>query len=395
MPTVLHVDMDAFFASVEQLHHPEWRGKPLVVGSPPHERGVVSTCSYEARRYGIHSAMPSRTAYQLCPHAIFKLPDSALYESVSEEAFAVFRRYSPSVEAVSIDEAFLDISGTHHLYGGPRELGEALRADIRSTCGVTCSVGIGSNRLLAKIGSEENKPDGLTVMPSTPAEIAAFLAPKPLRTLWGVGPKTGDALRPYGIATCGDIQRIPLEELETLLGSPSAARVLKEYSYGIAPAEVASEAAPEKTVSRENTFGKDEEDRSAVRRELLKLVSEVGLRFRTEQRWALTARIKLRDAGFGTITRQTPFDAPARDDMTFREKALALFDTAWPPHEKKRLGRHAIRLIGFGVANIRQTPANDRQQSLFSDAGDTERRKREKLAEALDALHARGIRMNV
>ena len=395
MPTVLHVDMDAFFASVEQLHHPEWRGKPLVVGSPPHERGVVSTCSYEARRYGIHSAMPSRTAYQLCPHAIFKLPDSALYESVSEEAFAVFRRYSPSVEAVSIDEAFLDISGTHHLYGGPRELGEALRADIRRTCGVTCSVGIGSNRLLAKIGSEENKPDGLTVMPSTPAEIAAFLAPKPLRTLWGVGPKTGDALRPYGIATCGDIQRIPLEELETLLGSASAARVLKEYSYGIAPAEVASEAAPEKTVSRENTFGKDEEDRSAVRRELLKLVSEVGLRFRTEQRWALTARIKLRDAGFGTITRQTPFDAPARDDMTFREKALALFDAAWPPHEKKRLGRHAIRLIGFGVANIRQTPATDRQQSLFSDAGDTERRKREKLAEALDALHARGIRMNV
>ena len=176
--TVLHVDMDAFFAAVEQRDHPEWRGKPVIVGSGPHERGVVSTCSYEARKFGVRSAMPSRTAYAKCPHGIFVKPRMHVYSEVSKTAFEVFAKYSPFVEGVSVDEAFLDISGTAHLFGGMVPLAEKLRADIKSACGVTCSVGLAPNRLLAKLGSEQNKPDGLFVMPFDPDGIREFLAPK-------------------------------------------------------------------------------------------------------------------------------------------------------------------------------------------------------------------------
>lgn len=392
MAIVLHVDMDAFFASVELLHHPEWRGKPLVVGAGPHERGVVSTCSYEARAYGVRSAMPSRTAYQLCPHAIFTPPDMHAYQEVSDRVFGIFERYSPFVEGVSIDEAFLDITGTVHLHGGAAALGEALRAEVKRACGVTCSVGIAPNRLLAKIGSEQNKPDGLTLMPFEADAIAAFLAPKPVGILWGVGRKTAEALKPYGIVTCGDIQRLPEEQLATILGSPAGAASLRAYAFGIDSSEVAREDAAEKSVSRENTFGEDVADRETVRRELLALVESVGRRFRRETRWATTARIKLRDAGFNTISRQAPFDRPARDDIAFREKALELFDAAWPPREVRRTGQAAVRLVGFGVTNIRPTPDAAGQPALFADDADTARLKREKLSAAIDALRDRGVK---
>ena len=376
--------MDAFFASVELLHHPEWRGKPVIVGSGPHERGVVSTCSYEARRFGVHSAMPSRTAYERCPSAIFVRPHMKLYEEVSARAFEVFSHYTPYVEGVSIDEAFLDITGSLHLYSGDRNvaaplLGEALRKEIRETCGVTCSVGIAPNRLLAKIGSEQHKPDGLTVMPFAPDEIAAFLASKPIGVLWGIGKKTEEVLRPYGIVTCGGLQRLPLAQLAAILGSPGAAETLQDYAFGRADDTVYWQDEGEKSVSREHTFDVDETDRRKVRAKLLELVADVGRRFRSETRWARTAKIKLRDAAFNTITRQIAFDAPARDDITFREKALALFD-------RETVG--AVRLVGFGVANIQSAPA---APSLFVTDDETRREKRERLSAALDALHARGL----
>jgi len=307
--------MDAFFASVELLHHPEWRGKPLVVGSGPHERGVVSTCSYEARAFGIRSAMPSRTAYEKCPQAIFTRPHMELYQEVSDRVFEIFSHYSPYVEGVSIDEAFLDISGTLHLHGGDaRRLGEALRDEVRRTCGVTCSVGIAPNRLLAKIGSEEHKPDGLTLMPFEPDAIAAFLAPKPIRILWGVGTKTADLLKPYGLVTCGDIQRTDPRRLATVLGDTAAAQ-LRDYAFGRSDDTVSWQDADEKSVSREHTFDEDMSDREAVRAKLLELVTDVGHRFRQRPRWARTARLKLRDASFNTLTRQVPFPHPARDDF--------------------------------------------------------------------------------
>jgi DNA polymerase-4 len=393
MKTLLHVDMDAFFASVELLHHPEWRGKPLIVGSGPHERGVVSTCSYEARAFGVHSAMPSRTAYQLCPQAIFTPPKMALYEAVSKQAFGIFGRYSPFVEGVSVDEAFLDITGTVHLYGSARALGEALRAEIRERCGVTCSVGIGPNRLLAKIGSEQKKPDGLTVMPFEPEAIAQFLARQPVGVLWGVGKKTTVLLRQYGLVTCGDLQRLPLAQLETVLGSAAGAQALRAAAFGVSSDVVAGEEAAEKSVSRENTFSDDVSARAIVRDELMRLVVSVGRRFRQEERWAMTARVKIRDAAFRTHSRQISFESPARDDLAFRAKARALFDAFWPPGEERREGDRAVRLIGFGVTNIQNHPHRDGEDFLFALPEDKAREKRERLSEALDALRARGYQM--
>ena len=381
MATILHVDMDAFFASVELLHHPEWRGKPVIVGSGPHERGVVSTCSYEARKFGVHSAMPSRTAYERCPQAIFVRPHMELYQAVSDQVFEIFEHYTPYVEGVSIDEAFLEISGSLHLHGSAQALGEALRKEIRETCGVTCSVGIAPNRLLAKIGSEQNKPNGLTLMPFEPPAIADFLKPKPIGILWGIGKHTEAVLRPYGIVTCGDLQRLPLGQLETILGSRTGAESLRSYAFGISDDKVYWEPSDEKSVSREHTFDEDESDREKIREKLLELVTDVGRRFRTSQRWARTARIKLRDADFNTITRQTSFDAPARDDISFREKALELFD-------RETVG--SIRLIGFGIANIQGTPDTG-ELSLFADPKDAQREKRERLSAALDKLRDKGL----
>ena len=391
MKTILHVDMDAFFASVELLVHPEWRSKPLVVGSGPHERGVVSTCSYEARKYGIHSAMPSRRAYQLCPHAIFTPPNGELYAEVSRKAFEVFESFTPYVEGVSIDEAFLDITGSIHLYGSARELGEELRRKIKRVCGVTCSVGIAPNRLLAKIGSEENKPDGLTLMPFESEEIANFLKYKPISVLWGVGRKTVEILKPYGITVCGDIQALPIERLAAILGSKSAATALKNFALGVSDDNVYWEPSSEKSVSNEHTFGADEPDRDVVRSKLIELAESVGRRFRKEKRWARTAKIKFRNAAFETVTKQTPFESPARDDISFREKAIVLFDALWPANETQRSGTRAARLIGFGVTNIQDTPDAETQLDLF-EAPDTQKlKKRERLSDALDKLHDRGL----
>ena len=347
--TVLHVDMDAFFASVEQRDHPEWRGKPIIVGAGPHERGVVSTCSYEARRYGVRSAMPSRTAYALCPNGIFVPPRMHAYQEVSDIAFEVFSHYSPFVEGVSVDEAFLDVTGTIHLFGDMRTLAERLRAEVKAKCGVTCSVGLAPNRLLAKIASEQNKPDGLFVMPIEADAIRAFLAPFLARLL-------GDA----------------------------AAESIRNHAFGIDNSPFPSEEAEEKSVSREHTFAEDESDRETVRQTLLRLVEEVGRRFRREERWARTGKLKLRDAAFNTITRQARFELPARDDITFRHLMLDLFDKEWPPGR-----RRIVRLVGFGVTDITDTP-EDPQPSLFGPSPLAEQmKKRERLAAALDALAAR------
>ena len=391
MSTILHVDMDAFFASVEVLHHPEWRGKPVIVGSSPHERGVVSTCSYEARRFGVHSAMPSRTAYEKCPHGIFTPVHFDWYKEVSHQAFEVFEHYTPFVEGVSIDEAFLDVTGTLHLYGGDAaKMGEALRAEIAKVCGVTCSVGIGPNRLLAKIGSDQKKPNGLTLMPFEPDEIAAFLASKPIGILWGVGEKTERMLRPFGITTCGDVQRLDEAKLKLILKSESAAEMLKRYAFGIDSSVVAWKETEEKSVSREYTFGEDEAMREVVRAKLLELVVEVGRRFRREVRWARTARIKVRDAAFNTVTRQISFEGgAARDEPAFRRAALELFDAFWPVAAGNRFRK--IRLIGFGVTNFQAQAADEGMLDLFEDKRKERRQKNERLSATLDALHEKGL----
>ena len=381
MATILHVDMDAFFASVEVSVHPEWRGRPLIVGAGPHERGVVSTCSYEARKYNVHSAMPSRTAYALCPQAIFVRPNMELYERVSAQVFEIFNSFTPYVEAVSIDEAFLDITGSIHLYGSARALAEALQRKIHQQCKITCSVGIAPNRLLAKIGSEQHKPNGLTIMPFEREAIVKFLQPKPISMLWGVGKRTEAVLRQYGFTICGDIQSLSHGELTAILGSANAAKNLKNHALGISDDTINWQGSAEKSVSREWTFAEDESDREKVRAQLLKLVDEVGRRFRRSKRWARTARIKLRNSNFETITRQATFDEPCRDDISFRKKALELFD-------RELIG--SIRLIGFGVADLQESP-EPTYPSLFADMEKKSRRKRERLSDALDSLHDRGL----
>lgn len=373
--------MDAFFASVEQADHPAWRGKPVIVGADPTKRGVVSTCSYEARTFGVHSAMPSRTAYALCPTGIFVRPNMARYEEVSRRIFDVFRNVTPFVERVSVDEAFLDISGVIHLHGSARAVGEKLREDVRRAFGLTCSVGIGPNRLLAKLGSEEKKPDGLFVTPFEEDEILAFLAPRPVGVLWGIGAKTEARLRHFGIVTCADLQRTPLARLERILASRHAAEAAQRLSRGESDAHVFYEEERAQSVSREFTFPEDETDRAKIRQKLLEIVADVGRTFRREKRWARTARLKLRDEAFQTRTRQAAFAVPARDDISFREKALELF-------EKEPVG--ALRLIGFGVANI-QDEADAQGPGLFASPDDERRRKRERLSDALDALHDRGL----
>ncbi len=377
--TVLHVDMDAFFAAVEQRDNPEWKGLPVIVGAGPHERGVVSTCSYEARTFGVHSAMPSRTAYERCPHGIFVKPRMHVYQEVSNQVFEILGHYSPFVEAVSVDEAFLYISGTVHLFGDVRTLGERLRAEVRAACQLTCSVGIAPNRLLAKIGSEEAKPDGLHVMPFEPDAIKAWLAPRPVKMLWGVGKKTNELLLKYGFRTCGDLQEADPRFLNRILGD-AAATSIRAHACGVDFTEVARADEEEKSVSREHTFGADERDREVVRARLLELIADVGRRVRARPRWARTAKIKLRDALFNTTTRQARFELPACDDMTFRHLALDLFDREWPPGT-----RRAVRLVGFGVTDFTET-REDPELSLFPSPLAGQMAKREKLAAVLDRL---------
>lgn len=376
---VLHVDMDAFFAAIEQRDHPEWRGRPVIVGGDPHARGVVSTCSYEARQYGVHSAMPSRTAFQKCPHGIFVRPRLDAYAAVSERVFDVFARFSPYVEKVSVDEAFLDVTGTAHLFGGPAALGARLREDVKRVCGLTCSVGVASNRLLAKIGSEEAKPDGLYVMPFGDEAVRAWLAPRPVGILWGVGTKTNDVLQHYGYRTCGDLQQADPRFLERILGTAAAASI-QAHACGIDQTVVTVEEE-EKSVSREHTFAEDETDRARVRACVLDLAADVGRRVRKEMRWARTAKLKLRDGTFATRTRQMAFPLPARDDLTLRHRAGELFDREWPPG-----GRLTVRLIGFGVGDF-TTERPQEEPSLFPTGRAGLQEKRERLSDVLDRLN--------
>jgi DNA polymerase-4 len=244
-------------------------------------------------------------------------------------------------------------------------------------------VGLAPNRLLAKLGSEQNKPDGLFVMPFDPDDIRKFLAPKSVRILWGVGGKTAALLERYGYRTCADIQNIDPRFLERILGQ-SAAASIRNHAFGIDNSTVAREGEEEKSVSREHTFPSDETNRENVRRALLELVEDVGRRFRTENRWARTAKLKLRDGMFNTITRQASFERPARDDISFRHLTLELFDREWPPGTIR-----TVRLVGFGVSNFTDRPESEQPDLFGKSPIDEQMKKRERLAAALDAIHRR------
>ena len=380
---ILHVDMDAFFASVEQHDYPQWRGLPVIVGAPPECRGVVSTCSYEARRFGVHSAMSAWQAKELCPEGIFVRPRMARYQVVSREIFRLFGEITPLVEGVSVDEAFLDVSGVRRLFGEPEAIARRIKARIRAELGLTCSVGVACNKFLAKLGSEECKPDGLFVVPRERQAMLAWLGAKPIAALWGVGPKLSARLAEAGLHRVRELQACDPKRLETLV-TPGVAEHLLAIAFG-RDGRAVEPVRDEKSYSREHTYAEDVESTEVLRRTLRAIAEDVGRRLREHGLWARTGRLKIRYAGFRTVTRQAAFAVPVCDDRALREMAWRL------------LAQHleagaAVRLIGFGAERLVSSPApQGASEDLFAAevAFSHPREREERLSSTLDALRRR------
>ena len=364
--TILHVDLDAFFAAVEQRDRPELRGKPVIVGGGgPNQRGVVSTASYEARVFGVHSAMPLRTAGALCPHGIFLPVDGRKYGRVSKDVLAVLRRFTPLVEPISIDEAFLDVTGSRALLGDGETIARAIKAAVHDEIGLTISVGVARTKLVAKIASDLRKPDGLVVVP--PGTEAAFLAPLPIGRLWGVGAKSAAVLREYGVQTIGDLAALPADLLERRFGVVGTS--LGDRARGLDGDRVTGEREAAKSIGHEHTFDVDSSDREVIERSLLGLSEGVAGRLRDSGVKAATVTVKIRDSSFHTITRQRTLKEPT--DLT-----EPIFRTALELARPEVRGKK-IWLLGVTASGL----AEPDQLSLF--AADDPRRRRAVEAEDL------------
>ncbi len=375
--TFLHVDMDAFFASVEQRDHPELRGRPVVVGAAADRRGVVAAASYEARKYGIHSAMPSRIAKQKCPHAVFVSHNMANYKAVSRQIMRIFETYTPHVMPLSIDEAFLDVTGAQHLFGNGKTIAEKIRRDIKEQTQLTASVGVAPNMFLAKLASDMNKPDGLTVVPFEQDAIEKMLAPMPIGRMWGVGKVTQKKLLSLGISTIGDLQNFDFQRLESAIGGRSA-RVFSRLARGIDPRGIGTET-DEKSISNETTFRHDVTDRDEIEATYKRLIDKVGARLRKAGFYATTIHLRLRWSDFTTITRQTKVSIPVNDDITLREVGMELLN--------EHLRHRPVRLIGFGTSGLTNSDQPQTLQMNLFDAPDTAvHEKRNRLSKAADAI---------
>jgi DNA polymerase-4 len=373
VPAILHVDLDAFFAAVEQRDRPELRGKPVIVGGGgPTDRGVVSAASYEARAFGVHSAMPLRTAAALCPGGIFVPVDGAKYQAVSRDVMAILRRFTPLVEPISIDEAFLDVTGSQALFGDGESIGRQIRAAIRDEVGLTASVGVATTKLVAKVASDLRKPDALVVVP--PGGEAAFLAPLPITRLWGVGARTAEALREFGVATIGDLASLEQPVLERRFGKIGGA--LTARARGVDPDPV-SDRAPAKSIGHEHTFDVDTSDRDVIERTLLAMAEGVAGRLRASGVKAGTVTVKIRDSTFRTITRQRTLPEPT--DLTEPIWRAAL-ELARPEVRAIR-----VRLLGVTASNLGERV----QLQLFSSEGGGDDGRGRRLVEAEDAIRRR------
>lgn len=353
--TILHLDMDAFFAAVEQNDHPEWQGRPLIVGADPRNgrgRGVVSTCSYEARVFGVRSAMPISKAYQLCPQAVYVYPRGGRYAEVSRQVMAVIDHYSPDVEQISIDEAFLDITSTQKLFGDARALAVQLKNEIKTVTHLTASVGIAPNKFVAKIASDLEKPDGLVIVAE--GGVEAFLAPLDLGRLWGVGQKTLPVLQQLGLRTIGDLARFRQEELVKKLGK--AGMAFWQLAHGIDHREVVDDWAA-KSISRETTFGQDTNDETEIRQTLLYLCDDLGYEMRKKNYKGRTVTLKIRLHDFTTFTRSRSLDE-ATDKTSLIWLTIEELFNSFQRHGK------AVRLLGVGMANLNPS---EEQLHLFAD----------------------------
>jgi DNA polymerase IV len=330
--TIIHADMDAFYASVEQLDHPELRGKPVVVGGSPEGRGVVAAASYEARAFGVRSAMPMSRALRMCPDAIRVHPRFERYGEMSARIMAIFRALTPLVEPLSLDEAFLDVTGWVADGAEPEAIGRDLKREVREQIHLTLSVGIGSSKSIAKIASDLRKPDGLVVVP--PGTDAEFLAPLPIRLLWGVGPKTEQALKLAGVRTIGDLARRSAADAERLLGS--GGMFLQQMAQGIDERGIETERE-RKSVGAETTFAHDLSDGPELRRELRRIADEVARRLLHEGVQARTVALKLRYGYFKTITRQSSGKTAIGDAAAIASIANALLDGVVAEGDRFRL----------------------------------------------------------
>lgn len=371
---IIHVDMDAFFASVEQRDNPEFKGKPVVVGSDPKAgkgRGVVAACSYEARKFGIHSAMPISIAYKKCPDAVFLPVNMQKYSEASDLVFEVLERFSPDIEPISIDEAFVDITGSWHLFGEtPVEVCKKIKEEIKRTTGLTASIGLAPNMMTAKIASDLNKPDGLTVVEEK--ELLSFLHPLPVGKLWGVGEKTRSALEKLGIMKIGDLAGRGKNDLIRLFGENG--RHIWDLANGIDPREV--EASDEtKSIGNESTFDEDVKDKGTVMSELMYLSEKVSRRMRKAGLKGRTVTLKVRFSDFSTFTRAETLSVPTN----FVDE---LYASVSGNLEKFDLRKKAVRLVGVRATNLSPSSV---QTDLFEGIS-SKSVKEEKIHKAVDRI---------
>ena len=357
MRTILHADLDAYYASVEVLDNPGLRGRPVIVGGDPNARGVVSAASYEARRYGVHSAMPLRTAHRLCPEGVFLPGRFDRYRELSRQVMSIFASYTPLVEPISLDEAFLDVTGSAAAFGDGETIARRIKERTRDEVGLVVSVGVATNKLCAKVASDLRKPDALVVV--SPGDEAEFLAPLAVSRLWGVGPRARQALADYGVTTIGQLASLPQATLRRRFGSHGVE--LGERARGVDPSPVAPPQAP-KSVGHELTFNHDVTDPRRLERTLLDLAESVASRLRRHHLSAGAVQLKLRFEGFDTITRQVPLDHQVRESEPIYAAGVELLRRAW---DRER----AVRLIGLTAINLAAT----QQLTLFDAPERTER----------------------
>ncbi|GAA4704505.1 DNA polymerase IV [Phytohabitans rumicis] len=348
---ILHVDMDAFFASVEVRRDPSLRGRPVVVGGVG-PRGVVSSASYEAREYGVRSAMPMMRARALCPAAVIIPPDFAAYSAASRTVMGIFHDVTPLVEPLSLDEAFLDVAGARRLLGRPAEIAELIRSRVLAEVGLTCSVGVAPTKFVAKLGSTRAKPDGLLVVPAD--RVLDFLHPLPVAALWGVGERAAETLARLGLRTVRDVAQAPTGMLRGALGEAASAH-LHELSWGRDPRRVSPEQV-DKSIGAEVTFDTDVAEEAVIRRSLLALSDKVAIRLRRSGQVGRTVTIKVRLADFRTVNRSRTLPGPT-------DVAREVFDTAWSLYEALRPGDR-IRLVGVRVEGLAVAGATPRQLTL-------------------------------
>jgi DNA polymerase-4 len=369
--SILHVDMDAFFVSVELLDRPELRGKPVIVGGQANQRGVVTSASYEARKYGVHSAMPLRTAGRLCPNGVFLENRHDLYSEWSDRVATILGKYSPIVEMASVDEAYLDFSGTERLHCPPLVTADALLREITSTTGLPCSGGLARTRLVAKVASDQAKPRGLIWVPSGSEE--AFLAPLDVRRIPGIGKVTEAALKASGVEKVGQLAAATLEKLEERFGRWGTA--LYRKARGGDTYEFFVDAEP-KSISHSHTFSEDTQDRSRLDATLSLLTQKAMKRLREAGLSTSTVSVTIRYAGFQTITRARTLREPTHLDPIVFEAVKKLFDRHWDRRRK-------VRLVGVALSSF--THGSEQLDLLDGQR----RQKLERLAKATDALRDR------